>query len=384
MKNCKIKKIGIVTLSDSKENYGQILQSYALITFLKQIGFDAFLIRVKHKEIDNSTFLHRLKQRIRRLIHIKSFIISLKERMEMIRQHNIMEESIKQHDRKFEQFIVGNIPCTQIWYDDISINENPPEADAYICGSDQIWGSDLSYMYLDFAKNDKVKISYAASFGGLIPDQKLKVKISRWLSSFFWITVRENTGLTVLKDIGVGNAEVVPDPTLLLDNIDYSKLFEDENVKSDQKYVFLYLLGNKIALDVSEIFEMAKKYNLKVVYVTAHGRNDSYEKNYPTINSWLRLISNSEAVITNSYHCTIFSMIFRKKFLSIPIIGVRSRMNTRIIELLEKYSLTDRLQDRNIEKVFEEIDYSKFNQVCSVDRKKIENKFSELLNGMVV
>lgn len=373
------KKIGVVTLSDSKENYGQILQSYALISFLRKLGYDGYLIRVRHREIDDRTFLQKNKERLIRLFHLKTFIASLKERKEIRRQHLIMENSIKQHDRYFESFIEKNIPCTKTWYDDISIVDKTPEADAYICGSDQIWGSDLSYMYLEFVKDEKIKISYAASFGGFIPPVEVEEKIKGWLLSFKWITVREYSGLDVLKKVGIYDAEVVPDPTLLLENIDYRKLYKLDKSCSSKKFLFLYLLGNKISVDVSDIYEMAIKNNLQVVYVTAHGREDEYTKQYPSIEDWLQLIDNSEIVITNSYHCTIFSLQFRKKFLTLPIVGVRSRMNTRIIELLEKYDLTERLYTNKLEKVFDDIDYTKFEKISNDERLMIREKFSKIL-----
>ena len=351
-------KIGTITFSNSQENYGQILQCFALVDYLRSLGHDAFLIRAKHVDIDDRTLLSKFFGRIKSLLHPTQFLKNYLENREIARQHSAMELDVKMHPRNFDGFIKNNIPTTDTWYDDITIYKTPPQADAFVCGSDQIWGGGDSFMYLQFAPHQSIKISYAASFGGFVPSQIAQEKIANYLSDFKWISLRENTGTELCKSMGFKDAETVPDPTLLLSVDRYKSLYDEKVSTGSSPYIFLYLLGNEIPLKVDEIFDFAKKNNLRVIYVTAHGRQDRHVKEYPEIPQWLQLIEHSDYVITNSYHGTIFSILYHKKFLSIPLAGIRARMNTRLDELLSRYNLKDRLYSNSLEQLFSEIDYS--------------------------
>ena len=132
-------------------------------------------------------------------------------------------------------------------------------------------------------------------------------------------------------------------------------------------------------MKVDEIFDFATKNNLRIIYVTAHGRQDNHVKEYPEISQWLQLIEHSDYVITNSYHGTIFSILYHKKFLSIPLVGIRSRMNTRLDELLSRYNLKDRLYSNSLEQLFNEIEYSYFERINNIEKQHVREKFSQLL-----
>lgn len=372
-------KIGTITFSNSQENYGQILQCFALVDYLRSLGHDAFLIRAKHVDIDDRTLLSKFVGRIKSLLHPKQFLKNYLENREIARQHSAMELDVKMHPRNFDGFIKNNIPTTDTWYDDITIYKTPPQADAFVCGSDQIWGGSDSFMYLQFAPHRSIKISYAASFGGFVPSQIAQKKIANYLSDFKWISLRENTGTELCKSMGFKDAETVPDPTLLLSVDRYKSLYDEKVSTGSSPYIFLYLLGNEIPLKVDEIFDFAKNNNLRVIYVTAHGRQDSHVKEYPEIPQWLQLIEHSDYVITNSYHGTIFSILYHKKFLSIPLAGIRARMNTRLDELLSRYNLKDRLYSNSLEQLFNEIDYTSFEKVNQEERTHIGDKFTRLL-----
>ena len=166
----------------------------------------------------------------------------------------------------------------------------------------------------------------------------------------------------------------------MLTNLHDVKNLYDKNLSVGSiPYIFLYLLGNEIPLKVDEIFDFATKNNLRIIYVTAHGRQDNHVKEYPEISQWLQLIEHSDYVITNSYHGTIFSILYHKKFLSIPLVGIRSRMNTRLDELLSRYNLKDRLYSNSLEQLFNEIDYSYFERINNIEKQHVREKFSQLL-----
>ena len=378
-----MKKVGTITFWWSKENYGQILQCFALLRFLRNSGYDAFLIKL-YNNPKNHSYLRKAKTLLKYLLHPKQLKhrINLRDENAVFKQNGrIQARTEKEFPRSFENFLEKNIPSTQNIYTTKTLFANPPDADAYICGSDQIWGSGLVPEYfLQFAKQGVKKIAYAPSLGGYIPSSNEKAKIKQYLSSFSWITLREKQGVEVLKSIGIADCEKVPDPTLLLTSEDYRKLYDNQNFfEIKRPYILLYLLGNPIDLEIRSIYDFAQQHGLEVKYVASQGREDSFEKIYPTIEHWLYLIDNADYVITNSFHGTVFCLQYHKKFLTIPVCGPLSRMNGRVMDLLNEYSLTERLYTNDLGVILSSIDFSVFDTKRQAQIKYIYQKIKEII-----
>jgi hypothetical protein len=361
-------KIGIVTFWRSEDNYGQQLQCYALQTFLKQQGHDAFLI----KDIPCR------KKMSQKIIHLYSNF-SIKQVFFSLRYiwYNWLSNRInKRHDRNFTKFREQHIVSTEKEYTFEMLKENPPLADIYICGSDQIWNAkDISPIYfLNFGDKNVKRISYAPSFGSIKNAGNYYFKqISKWLEHFDVITVREQCGIEICKKAGREDAVCVIDPTLLLSKLDYMQLAEPVNTQN-KKYLLLYLLGNNTCINIATIYEFAKKEGLEVVYVASQGRVDKYLKTYPNIGQWLFLINNAEYVITNSYHGAIFSIIMNRQFLVLPLKGKQSEMNERLFTLLNNYKMNDRLYSSNIAEITKNINYTNLNLKINDDRNCVKNR----------
>jgi hypothetical protein len=121
----------------------------------------------------------------------------------------------------------------------------------------------------------------------------------------------------------------------------------------DKPFVFLYLVGNECNFDFKIFMKWASKRGLNIKYVADAIRYDKYEKIYPTIPEWLWLIDHSSYVLTNSFHGTVFSMIFNKKFLTIPLSGDCEGMNSRVKSLFRLFNIKERFLDGEN---YEEID----------------------------
>ena len=234
--------------------------------------------------------------------------------------------------------------------------------DCYISGSDQVWNTSFlkggerkkTYSYfLDFAPDDKILASYAASFGVTKFPEDLKKDLEKSLKRFDIVSVREKTGLDIVKDAGANEAFLVPDPTLLLKKEDYEKFVKDS--KTEKGYTFLYMLGNH-KKDAGEVLTYAEEKGLKTVECEGVGIED-----------WLSEIYHSDLVVTNSFHGTVFSILFEKPFVSLLIEG--SGMNDRLTTLLEKLELSDRIYKGETKIIDEEIDWQKVNENLNVLRK---------------
>lgn len=373
-------KIGIITFWDTKDNYGQLLQCYALQTFLRKMGHEAFLIRYKSKPVTKPQFQWRkiLNYIIKFPTYISLFFditnrsIKIKKYGRYVNENNI---------RNFESFRAKHIIATEKIYSEQELYNIPPKADAYICGSDQIWGGDPIY-YLPFAPTSSKKIAYAPSFGGVRQmDSKYELKIKKYLSSFCFVGVREQSGVELCHQIGIEKAVKVVDPTMLLPLDDYNKI--RKKASFTKPYIFLYLLGNPISYSVSLIYKFAKKHNFNVIYVASQGRLDSYKKAFPEIGEWIDYLANADFIVTNSFHCTVFSLLYGKKFATIPLTKGFKRMNVRIDDLLTESRLTSTiLQHGNtLDKIYHtNFDFSHFEEYR---KREIQKTYNYLYKSLV-
>lgn len=366
-----VKKIAVLTYWNSENNYGQILQCFAIVRFINQLGYDAKLLKYVQRPAKTS------------LIHkawslFKLFFIPSKLK-EVIHQKIRQRLKLKgaEFDRRFGIFRNKYIPSFEIYHSEELYN-NPPKCDAFVCGSDQIWNGTDPIFYLDFVHNSSKKISYAPSLGTFLPNTQQFAYMRKLLSDFDYISVREKKSCNMLIEKGiVSHAEHVPDPTLLLSQDVYTNLASIQSKKS--KYILLYLLGNKSKVDFDGLKNFAKLENLEIVYVASQGRMDSYPKENPTIEEWLGLIENAECVVTNSFHGTVFSMIFHKKFCTILLDGFYAATNCRVIELLEKYNLSNHIYTDSFGMLKENLDYSFFDNMRKKECEYVKIKFRDIL-----
>ncbi|MBQ8385723.1 MAG: polysaccharide pyruvyl transferase family protein [Spirochaetaceae bacterium] len=367
-------KIGIMTFWWSNDNYGQLLQCYALQKYLRDAGHDAYLIRYE-ASIDKKTplYLRLIKSlNLNRLVRYMKF--------HMYRKNLNKENSL----RHFDDFRNKYIQQSEVLYTTYNqLKDNPPQADCCIVGSDQVWNFSWiskvknhpvvhAYM-LDFGTESTKRMSYAASWSVHSLSRKLIDEIKPLLQKFSYVSVREENGIELCRQCGYESAELVCDPTFLLEADVYRTLYQSENVqKQEQKYLFLYMLNNQCDFDIQKVYGFAADRQLKVVYVTGNGVLDKREKCFATIPEWLSLVDNAEYVVTNSFHCCVFSSLFGKKFGVVKLKGKYAGMNTRMESLFNQLEIASRwLQE----------DFSVLDKEYKPNPVKISQRFLELLNA---
>ena len=177
------------------------------------------------------------------------------------------------------------------------------------------------------------------------------------LKKFDGISIREKSGLDILKQWGgrFENSIRVSDPTLLLSADYYRKIYSENKInKPNKKYVLLYNLSSKSNIDCNKILEWAKSKNLELLYIAGHGQLDNLKKCYATIPEWLYLIDNAEYVFTNSFHGSIFSSIFHKKFVVFELLALYGSTNSRL-DIIKELVSQNRIVN-SVNKAFEIID----------------------------
>ena len=332
-------KIGIITFWQTRDNYGQMLQCWALQHALKQMGHEPFLIRYAHTE-----HTYPFREKCRHLI-----VNLLKGRFSklILRQKKLGTLSNSEIKREFEKFKDKYLEKTNdIYYSLDDLKKKMPEADCYIVGSDQVWSRDIfsddgRVFMLDFVPNTKKKISYAASLGSASKPQTYIKKLSSYLESFCAVSVREESGLSICSQAGI-QANLVVDPTLLLVKNDYRKEFELKEANKNQIFIYSLNISDAEEIGWSKIKRLADSKNMSVVVTPSSGYilgtelfGDNVQYLYCTIHEWLNTINESRFVITTSFHGVMICLQFHTPFVYVPLNGKFSNGNNRVLDFFK-------------------------------------------------
>lgn len=291
-------RIGILTFQDTN-NYGSWLQTYALYKKVHDLGRDVEVIDYKSEELVR-----------REKLTIKKIFLLIKERG-IFEFPNIIRQLQKQI--QFQQYSKKYLRLSPKTYDKKTIGESNRKYDIFMIGSDLVWDTritnmDYTYM-LDFAEEDKRKVSYAASLGYEKLPTKQVEKYKKYLNAFSYITVREKQAKDVLEGIIHVPIEVVADPTLLLKKNEWLRLVNKRNENGE--YVVIYFMDEK-----KELLQLAKRYarkhKCKVLYLLGKEK-DVQCLNPSTISEFLSILYHAKKIFTASYHGMMFSLYFEKQ-----------------------------------------------------------------------
>jgi len=342
----RIVKIGIITYWKSSDNYGEQLQNYALQEYLRGLGHEPFLIRYDY---DNDTIYGSRPLHIRLLRACNPARLIKHFKVKRYNKKLRMDRTL--HPRGFETFREQYLTMSIVYPSINDLRKDPPEADIYVTGSDQVWNTyaggltemrnRLSAFFLDFGNKDVRRVSYAASWGrDMVPEDE-QVFIRPLLARFDRISVRESSGIDLCCQMGREDAVPALDPVLLHDAQKYRDLYPGKACAPDKKYLLFYYLNNDGSYNIRVVFDWAASMDLQVVYVTDDWHDD-HKRSFPGVTEWVGLVDNAEYVVTNSYHCCLFALIFGKRFGIIRRKGEYQGMNTRMDSLFKTLGITPR------------------------------------------
>ena len=333
-------KIGIVTFWQSQDNYGQILQCWALQQYLKKLGHEPFLIR--YSLYGGFPLLSWTRK------FVRSILLPSKTKRLQVAYYK------KNKIRFFEEFKKEHVKQTKNIYTTLrTLRRKPPVADAYIVGSDQVWNPALLKkkryyaFWLDFGSDQVKRIAYAASFGTDMCPLELREKLSRQLSRFNALSVREKSGIAICAAAG-RQATHVLDPTLLLSMKEYC-ILSDENPKVKLPYIYVYSINISDREDIrwSELSSFSAEKGMSLIvtpssgYIPGQELFGDVEYCYATIPQWISFIRHSELVVTTSFHGVVFCILLHKRFVYFPLSNINSKGNSRVLDLLSKLDLSD-------------------------------------------
>lgn len=360
-------KVAIIT-QPLRTNYGGILQNYALQMILKSMGHSPTTLQCD--ECVHVQYPRYILTLIKRLL-LKALG---KYNSPIFYEKKYMEDYpvFTKHTLGFVKRYI-NVRVVDIAHPAIAESDY----DAYVVGSDQVWRplyNNIDFTFLSFSKRWNVKrCAYAASFG--TDDWEFSKedteKCKALASMFNAVSVREKSGVSLCKKYLNVNALLVLDPTLLLHRSDYEKLIDNAKTSSSSGQILVHVLDKNA--DKSRLVEIIAKQNRWIPFevnckVDEHELNEPVEKRtQPPVEQWLRAFKEAEFVVTDSFHATVFSIIFNKPFV---VYANRERGAARFLSLLSLFHLEDRL-------VYKSTDFDK-NKIGIIDYGNVNAKIDTL------
>lgn len=327
-----MKKVGIITFHCA-DDYGGMLQAYASKVYLNQAGYEAEVINYSPLYMTGRYWLFPYQK-----------TYPFRKAFKDAYQYQVKQYSLfKNRRRKMKQFRKEKIqPKGRKLYTTMGLSG--AKYDTYWLGSDQIWNPNITYKlrpayFGNFKrKKDSRCIAYAASIGKEEIEEKEQEKFKQYLKRIDVISLREESAIACVQKLTDKKVQAVVDPTLLLEKEDWEKV---ANLPKEQSYVLVYFTEwNEELMDYAQ--NLAKKKNLQVIVLNKNCPR-KYENtqikadNGPS--EFLGYIKQADYVVTNSFHCTVMSILFEKKF----AIYLHKTLGARIRDLLKKVGLENHI-----------------------------------------
>lgn len=373
-----MKSVGIINYHGA-HNYGSALQAYAIRKTVEKLGYHAETINFRSQ---NQKDLYKTFVKNRNL---NAFIINI-FKLVFYKDHSTKK-------KQFENFIHEYLNISQVEFNSMEeINKNPPLYDQYICGSDQIWNMNCpdyeDAYFLTFAPKGSKKIAYAPSFGTTFFSKDVLSSLKGLINQMDYLSVREQQGAKLIKELTGKDAEVVLDPTLLVSSKEWSEIAIKPKI--EKPYILCYFLNNNMG-DRRFLEYFKEKTGFKVVILNDYVKDilKGYKRCFNAgPREFIGLFQNASLIYTNSFHGVVFSNIFEKPFFVSVGDSLKSTVNntdSRKIDFLKAIGLTSRIvfdQCPKEEDIFN-ISFKKSRTKLNELRQKSQKYLSKSLNDVV-
>ncbi len=339
----------IALLSACNDNYGSLLQSCAFQHYMSMLGIDAEIIVYTGRPF--------LKQ-ILRLFHLP--LVRMKTKA-MYRDwscrifHSDLRRQLLRRSQRFADFRRNNLKIAPVIADRAQLLRCPDRYDVFIVGSDQLWnpinlGTD--FFTLNFVPDEMLKLSYATSFGVDRIPALLTAKYRHYLQRFDEISTREKSGQIIIREIAGRDVPLVCDPTMLVDRTFWDRIKGTKSLV-EGKYIFCYFIGARPDIR-AYAKEIGRKTGLRIVSLPHIDEFVRADVNFGDVQlfdvgpaEFVNLIANAAYILTDSFHGTVFSVLYEKLFFTFNRFkreGAGS-MNSRISSLLHVLGISERRID---------------------------------------
>lgn len=364
------KKIGcVIAYRKNHTNYGTSLVGYALVKKIQQLGYDAEIINyVKKCSFREKAIIGWNQFRVIGWKMISDRLAPKVTNPNYVEGIRIRTEAVEEYKEK------KLIPLFHDYVGFDALRSGSKNYDAVVVGSDQVWvpaGLKTGFFNLLFVDDSVRKVSYASSFGvSEIPGFQKK-DTARYLDRFYRVSVREQKGKEIVDSLSKNKAKVVADPTMLLDRNEWAEEVKDSKVDTSTPYIFCYFLGtNQDARKAAN--ELKAKTGYKIItlrhmdeFVESDERFGDEAPYNIDPEGFVKYIKDAAYVLTDSFHCTAFSIQFQKKFMTFYrfAVGSKGNRNSRIDSLFNVLSIPkEHLYNGDVSLIEKEIDWNKVDE----------------------
>lgn len=317
-------------------NHGALLQAWALTTYLRSCRMDAKIIDYQPNYLRGHYDL---------IVRNDKYNYPILKQLYLLVKYPEWRKSLRRK-RAFDDFYNKYLKSLLIqgtYWTYKELKGNPPESDVYIAGSDQIWntrfenGRDPAF-YLDFGSNKIRRLSYAASFATDRLVEGYSEFVQKELIKFNAISVREKSGLQILNSLELHGSQVL-DPVFLLDASVWKSLIVCPTVIPKEPYILIY--DTLKTTELTHLISRLKKLTKMHVFTINGNHSRVADTRYKHIgpDGFIHLIANASLVISNSFHASAFSIIFKRDFF---VMDRPDGLNRRMQDLLEMFGLRER------------------------------------------
>ncbi|MDN0048065.1 polysaccharide pyruvyl transferase family protein [Bacteroides gallinaceum] len=374
------KKIGcVIAYTEGHNNYGTSLQGYAMLKKIQQLGYEVEVIHYA-KQLSTIQKIKFVANAIR-AGEWKSIVARLTAKR-TLKNYPQYAAGIAKRTKAVNAYKAKKLlPLfhTYVGYD--ALHKGSLNYDAVVVGSDQVWtpmSLPNKFFNLLFVDDSVHKIAYASSFGvSEIPSFQRK-ETGLYLDRFYRIGVREERGKEIVEELSHQKATVVADPTLLLTREEWEAEISDARPNESEPYIFCYFLGtNQEARKAANKLRKQTGYKIITIrhmdeYVPEDEQFGDEAPYNVDPNDFVKYISKAAYVCTDSFHCTVFSILFHRQFMTFYRFaeGSKTGRNSRINSLFDLFELQERLYKGDINKITNPIDYNSVDEKLSELRKE--------------
>jgi len=349
------KKVAIVSCY-FQPNYGSQLQAYATQLIFDKLGVSNETINIDgfRNEINRAKYKYFLK-------HLLDINV-IKEKFGFVNHKlakHLKGEKYKSNlllrDLKFKEFEEIQFNLSGRFNSKSELSTRAYEYSAFLVGSDQLWlpsNIEADYYTLNFVPEDVPKISYSTSFGFSNIEIAQRDKVKQFIKRINYLSVREQSGVEIIKRETGCNAVLVCDPTLLFNSAEWNEIAIQGRMYED-KYILVYFLGAD-KMHRYLVKKIKEKTDCKIVvlqHIDKYVKSDEEIADYAPYSvgpsEFIQLVRDAEYVVTDSFHATVFSLLFKKKFFTVRRFNKETKVstNSRLYSLLTLLHLENRLID---------------------------------------
>lgn len=368
----------ILTTVFSAFNYGSSLQALAGKRIIEKTGYECELVKLK-------SLIKGRDVRIGKLMTILFRSIFLNKNNSLKTYNNSYNKTLVEGTEcKFFNFTDTYLKPQEVTYGELK--RMAEESIACFSGSDQIWNSSTLYVdplyYLRFAPQYK-RVALSPSFGRDFIADYNKEKMRKWIIDYPYLSVREDSGVKLIKELTGRDATHLLDPTLIINSEEWKSILCIEDKPND--YILAYFLDEPSDYAKKCLKKLKEKLDCKILAIPYKFEYMDYSDSIIAAGpkEFVELVANAKVVCTDSFHGTVFALNMHTPFFAFEReYGSANKQSERVLSILRKVDMLDRYQPKNVVEELNNLDFEHSEEILNVERKKAYDYVNNAINSI--